>query len=205
MPKAFSEKDRQIIKKNLIEQGKVYFGKYGLKKTIIDDLTKSVGIAKGTFYSFYKSKEELFLDVLETIEREHVDILAKKIVNPDKSPKQIFKEFIKYRMDVIENEPIIQMLLSSDEMDYLFRALPENARLNRLIHRKIDHEFMMQFTKKWQEEGLLKVIDPDILVNMYRIFAVISLGKDHIGKTKYYETIDLLIDILVDYLIIEST
>lgn len=204
MPKAFSDREKKIIKKKLIGKAKEYFGIFGLKKTNIGDLTKSIGIAKGTFYNFYKSKEELFLDVLEKVEQDHVDFLSKEIINSDKSPKEVFKFFLKYRYNVIETESIIKMLLSSDEMDYLFRMLPETTRINHFIRRKIDNEYMMQFTKKWQEDGLLKKIDPEILVNLYRIFAVISLGKEHVGKSKINETIDLLIDILAEYLIIPS-
>ncbi len=203
MPKAFSDREKKIIKKKLLEKGKEYFRIFGLKKTNIGELTKSIGIAKGTFYNFYKSKEKLFLDILEKVEQDHVDFLSKEITNIDKSPKDIFKFFLKYRYNVIETEPIIKMLLTSDEMDYLFRILPETTRIN-FIRRKIDNEYMIQFNKKWQEDGLLKKIDPEILANLYRIFAVISIGKEHVGKSKINETIDLLIDILADYLIIPS-
>ena len=35
----------------------------GMKKTSVDQLTKAVGIAKGSFYKFYESKEMLFFAV----------------------------------------------------------------------------------------------------------------------------------------------
>ena len=41
-----------------------------LKKTSVDQLTKAVGIAKGSFYKFYESKEILFFAVLEDIHAE---------------------------------------------------------------------------------------------------------------------------------------
>ena len=37
-----------------------------MKKTSVDQLTKAVGIAKGSFYKFYESKEMLFFAVLDT-------------------------------------------------------------------------------------------------------------------------------------------
>ena len=41
-----------------------------MKKTSVDQLTKAVGIAKGSFYKFYESKEMLFFAVLEGIHSE---------------------------------------------------------------------------------------------------------------------------------------
>ena len=42
----------------------------GMKKTSVDQLTKAVGIAKGSFYKFYESKEMAFFAVLESIHSE---------------------------------------------------------------------------------------------------------------------------------------
>jgi AcrR family transcriptional regulator len=43
---------------------------YGIRKTNVEELTEAAGISKGAFYSFYPSKEELFMDILEEIEEE---------------------------------------------------------------------------------------------------------------------------------------
>ena len=42
----------------------------GMKKTSVEQLTKAVGIAKGSFYKFYESKEMLFFAVLENVHSE---------------------------------------------------------------------------------------------------------------------------------------
>ena len=41
-----------------------------MKKTSVDQLTKAVGIAKGSFYKFFESKEMAFFAVLESIHSE---------------------------------------------------------------------------------------------------------------------------------------
>jgi len=41
-----------------------------MKKTSVDQLTKAIGIAKGSFYKFYESKEMAFFAVLESIHSE---------------------------------------------------------------------------------------------------------------------------------------
>ena len=46
------------------------FTDYETEKTSVEQLTKAVGIAKGSFYKFYESKEMLFFAVLEGIHAE---------------------------------------------------------------------------------------------------------------------------------------
>jgi AcrR family transcriptional regulator len=43
------------------------FIRYGIKRTSIDDIAREAGIAKGTLYLYYKSKDALFAAVAETI------------------------------------------------------------------------------------------------------------------------------------------
>lgn len=65
MARGFTDRERTAIRNDLIDAGRELFGKYGLKKTSIEDLTKTVGIAQGSFYTFFKSKEKLYLEVIE--------------------------------------------------------------------------------------------------------------------------------------------
>lgn len=60
MPKKFSEIEKTQIKQKLLDSARSLFTRYGIKKTSVEDLTKGAGIAVGTFYAFYQSKEELF-------------------------------------------------------------------------------------------------------------------------------------------------
>ena len=70
MPRPWSEEEKKIIKKSLIKEGRKLFEKYGLQKTTIDEIVSAARISKGSFYRFYQSKEELYFDVLDEVERE---------------------------------------------------------------------------------------------------------------------------------------
>ena len=43
--------------------GRELFCSKGFKDTNISDITKKAGIAVGTFYSYYPSKEKLFIEI----------------------------------------------------------------------------------------------------------------------------------------------
>ncbi len=60
MTRSFNDDEKQFIYTALIDQGKELFSQFGFKKTSILEITKRTGIAQGTFYNFFASKEELY-------------------------------------------------------------------------------------------------------------------------------------------------
>jgi len=63
MPRAFNNDEIERIRTSLLRTGRASFLERGLKGTTIDHLITSVGIGKGSFYQFFKSKEDLFLEL----------------------------------------------------------------------------------------------------------------------------------------------
>jgi AcrR family transcriptional regulator len=79
MPKALSENERIYLKERLVEQAKRCFSQFGLRKTTVDELVRSVGIPKGTFYLLFPSKEALFFEAYRGMHDELQDAAVKGI------------------------------------------------------------------------------------------------------------------------------
>ena len=58
---AFTDYETEQLRKALLKETRRCAVTLGMKKTSVDRLTKAVGIAKGSLYKFYESKEMLFL------------------------------------------------------------------------------------------------------------------------------------------------
>ena len=67
---AFTDYETEQLRKALLKETRHCAVTLGMKKTSVDQLTKAVGIAKGSFYKFYESKEMAFFAVLEGIHAE---------------------------------------------------------------------------------------------------------------------------------------
>ena len=67
---AFTDYETEQLRKALLKETRHCAVTPGMKKTSVEQLTKAVGIAKGSFYNFYESKEMLFFAVLEGIHTE---------------------------------------------------------------------------------------------------------------------------------------
>lgn len=59
----FTDEQRQKIRARLLESAQRHAIADGVMKTSLDTLTSEAGISKSSFYKFYDSKEQLFLEV----------------------------------------------------------------------------------------------------------------------------------------------
>ena len=76
MARSFSEREKENIRKSLIDICKQNWTQYGYKKTSVDEICKQAGISKGAFYLFFESKEALFCEVLCSVQREICEMAA---------------------------------------------------------------------------------------------------------------------------------
>lgn len=73
MATAFSDEEKKFIREKLKEAAYECLREYGVKKTTVDQIVQITGIAKGSFYKFYDSKEILFFTVLEEYQKSIID------------------------------------------------------------------------------------------------------------------------------------
>ena len=76
MARSFSEREKENIRKSLMDICKQNWTQYGYKKTSVDEICKQAGISKGAFYLFFESKEALFCEVLCSVQREICEMAA---------------------------------------------------------------------------------------------------------------------------------
>jgi AcrR family transcriptional regulator len=142
MPKSFSENERMIIKKRLIDEAEACLSQFGIRKTTVDELVRRANIPKGTFYLFYESKELLFLDVYN---RFHDEMHKRYLAEIDKmddgiTPRQM-SEFI-FKIYKETKASFLLRFIASGELELLIRKLPPelvqaNAEIDNLSVEKL--------------------------------------------------------------------
>ena len=83
---AFTDYETEQLRKALLRETRHCAVTLGMKKTSVDQLTKAVGIAKGSFYKFYESKELAFFAVLESIHAELYEVADRALCESDGLP-----------------------------------------------------------------------------------------------------------------------
>lgn len=133
MPK-FSEQERDIIKERLCVEGEKLFSAHGVRKVTINDLTAAAGISHGAFYTFYESKEHLFMEININKQREIFEQLEWLInENKKRKPQELVKLVINFLMEKFFADPIISSI-NGELWDYLSRRLPPETIENNMIN-----------------------------------------------------------------------
>ncbi len=195
MPKAFSEHEKEVIGSLLLEQGYKLFSTYGLKKTNIEEIAKAAGISKGAFYSFYDSKEALFMDVVEQAElRVRQEILA-AIDLPGPSPRARLFNILKKAFSLFQAIPILQFFTGSD-YDLLFRRVSSEKFQEHLAS---DRVFFEEMIARCQEAGIYIRAPFEQIMGLLYLLVLAALHKDDLGLSTSDKSIDILLEMVAAF------
>jgi AcrR family transcriptional regulator len=197
MPKALSEQEKETIRAQFREKGKKLFEKHGLKKTSVDELTKAVGVSKGAFYLYFESKEELFLEILEQIEKEIQTSILEFVVTPKANPRNNVSGMLESFLLTWDAYPLLKHFSKTD-FDYLVRKVPAERAMQ---HANNDEDFSNEFIKKIKQEGIMVKASPRVISNLIKSLFFIGLHREDLGEAHYQETMDVMINLVSGYIV----
>jgi AcrR family transcriptional regulator len=186
-----SAEQRKQIHETLLTKSKDLFIQYGFSKTSIDDIVNECGIAKGSFYSYYPTKEELFYAVLRREEEIKNKIIA-EVMSESLPPKELLIRFFDISFKAIEENAFFQSLYQRGEYEKIVKRLPKELIED---HAKEDLESSLDFVKFLQGKGVTEE-DPEILIGLFRIIMMLPLHREEIGEQTFLKTIKKLIECL---------
>ncbi|MEJ2303114.1 MAG: TetR/AcrR family transcriptional regulator [Anaerolineales bacterium] len=195
MPKAFTEHERELIGERLVEQGYRLFSAYGLRKTNIEEIAKAAGISKGAFYSFYESKEALFMDVIEEAEMRFRQEILAMIDLPGPSPRARLYAILKKAFSLLKTIPILQFLTGSD-FDLLFRRMPPEKLQE---HVASDRAFFEELIAGCQKAGIPIQAAPEQITALLYPLVLTSLHEEDLGAYDFNGSIDLLLELVAAF------
>ncbi len=195
MPKAFSEREKELIRARLIEAGDKQFSVYGLKKTNIDELARAAQISKGAFYLFYESKEALFMDVAEAVERRARGAILAAIDRPGSSPRARLLAVLKSGFDLLKTTPILRSFTGSD-YDWLFRRVPPEKLQ---AHLASDRLFLQELVARCRAAGIPIHARPDEIARLLYPLVLAGMHADALGPANVDGSVDVLLELVAAY------
>lgn len=119
-----SDADKENIRKKLKGLCEECWISQGYKKTSIKSLCEKAGISVGTFYTLYPTKEDLFFETIETIQRR----LKEKIfeINRNRQTKDGFAESMKILFKEYDSKPFLYNVNTPDFQSFITK-LPEET------------------------------------------------------------------------------
>ena len=188
--RVFTVEDKEKLRLVMLEAGFPLIKQYGVLHTTVEKIADAAGIAKGTFYHFWKNKEEYLADLI----RYHRVTTIPKIVGEDvlKGKRKLGRE---------EVRSCLRAMVDKEISIYPYMTISDEARLMEKTN---------DFNPDEKKEsaiaaGLLgylqnvkKDVDLLLLANMVKVLVLTSEARDELHESTYEKTIDALIDCILD-------
>ncbi|MDE7044631.1 MAG: TetR/AcrR family transcriptional regulator [Acetatifactor sp.] len=185
-----SDADKEMIRKRLNELCEECWIAQGYKKTSIKSLCEKGGISVGTFYTLYPTKEDLFLETIETIQRR----LKEKIfeINRVRQTKEGFAESIKELFKEYDSKPFLYNVNTPDFQSFITK-LPEETI------KKVKFDSFDFFRQAVHAAGLeLKMEESKAYGILSALLSVINAKETLSVTCDYFAVFEFMADSLVD-------
>lgn len=166
-----SRKEAQERRAEILDISMELFRTKGFDNTSISDILSEVGIARGTLYYHFKSKEEIMDSIIDRQSREMIN-RAKEIANTKSLP--VLVRFFSTLQSLNFNN-------SDDRAVVEFIHRPQNALINEKNHRVIMNEIppiLLGIVEDGIKEGIFKMDYPYEAIEMVINYAISVFGHE---------------------------
>ena len=178
-------------KADILNCGKKLFSSKGFKDTNVTDITKMAGIATGTFYIYYPSKDKLFMEIFlgENVK------LKKNIIesiNLKNDPADVMKEMMLKNQKGMNSNPILRECYNRE----VFSRIEQNYRMeNGLEYVDFLYDSFIKIVNKWQTEGKIRNdIDAEMIMAIFIALINIDTHKEEVGIQYFPQVLEYLVE-----------
>lgn len=122
--KAYSHKEKEIVREKLIQCGLELMAKQGIAHTTVEQVYQQVGISRTFFYSFFNSKEDLIVEALVLQQPKIIVYLNTLMNDPNLSWRQAVTQFLTTCCYGEQNGIVV---LTLEEQQALFKRISNDS------------------------------------------------------------------------------
>jgi AcrR family transcriptional regulator len=157
------EKNKEV---EIIKAGSMVFCKKGFSNASIQEIADCADIGKGTIYEYFKSKEELFILVMEYNHNEYVKRLEEYLLGIHTFEKKL-EAFFLYNQEVIEkNLEHIELMIKNEFSALSSRAKDKIQSLMQILRRKVV-AIIVEILKLGEKEGKVRSLNQEFIGDIF--------------------------------------
>lgn len=196
MPR-FTQDQRARIKQRLLAVASELFAARGYKDVTIDDVVAGAGIAKGTFYGFFPSKEELFTAVWEEEHEQLHERMTRLYGGLNVRDRAGLKRAVGRALQEVFDHPLLARVLNERDTPVWLRAVQDPQSLHQ--QEQATNTFLTELIARGQQAGLMRDGDPAHLSDLLmRLVTGLFLAGGPVGGRQLVADIQLAMDVLID-------
>jgi len=187
----FTEEQQNEIREKLFQAGIEYLKTYGVQKMTVDKLAAAAGIAKGSFYNFYKSKEEFLFALSEYAGAKMGEMLSRKLNGRKKLTASEFTDFLR---EYLHSDYDLMASMTVDDFLWMKKHLAE--------YELFEPKGQIPVAEYWL--GLIEDArpnaDPGVIVNLVKCIYAMREHRANMVEKSLDESIELVIKTMENYL-----
>lgn len=187
------DNSHQGMRENIINVATQVFGRYGFKKTSMDDIARALRMGKSSIYYYFKGKEEIFQAVVDR-EADMLKLKVKEILESAIDAREKLRKYVKLRMDLVKQLSNYMEILKNDDL--------MNLELTERIRKKYDDEeitIIRQILEEGNNRGLFRVKDLSLSA-LAIVTAMKGLEVPLVASTMGVDSLNIVIDDMLDIL-----
>lgn len=171
------EEKKQQTKKAILEAAVRLFDKKGFEKTSIEELAKEAGVGKGTIYTYFQTKSEIFYAFCEEqLEFVHAELASK--TDPDAPViEQVMTVFMGEFLHVTQNREFGRFFMQQ----VLFPEGTDKSRFEEVDNKWLDLLYSI-YRRAQQKNELRKDIDLLYLVGHFYALYILVVSSWYSGR-----------------------
>ncbi len=182
-------------KVDIFNCGKELFSSKGFKDTNVSDITKRAGIAVGTFYNYYASKEKLFIEIYLK-ENEKLKRNIMELIDLDDDPIKVVKEAISLNLKGMNSNPILKEWYNRDLFSKLEKEFYQEGGIVEVY--ELMNSSTAELIKTWKvEKKIRNDLDDEFILSLFNSVPYIEIHKQEIGISHFPQIIDYLVEFIM--------
>jgi AcrR family transcriptional regulator len=191
MPKIVTEHEKDMVREAMFTQGIELIRKKGVKRITVEDITSATHIGKGSFYSYYNSKEELLYSIIKKSEIrmfERVEAVLSENANLNERLVKVLKEIYLAADSIV-------LYVSPSDIELLLRKLP--AEVADREASKSNNYFSRTLSLCGIDESRCEM---DVLAYLMNALHFVGSTDMSFGERGREKALDLLVHAIADYM-----
>lgn len=189
--------DKKII---IHDCAKELFCMKGFKDTNISEITKMAGMAVGTFYHYYASKEKLFMDIFL---EENMKLKKSCFESLDlkQNPMKLVEQMLRLNVEGMRANPILKEWYNKFVFEKLQQVYREETGLDAVDFL---YDNFLMLIKQWQEQGKMRNdLDSKMIMMIFSAIINIDTHKEEIGIDYFPELLENMTSLIMESLMLK--
>lgn len=192
MPAIFTEADREELRRRMFDAGWDLIVEKGVRSLRVEDVASRVGIAKGTFYSFFPSKEEFAYSIVKANRRAVMELFEELC---EQEGGRLGRDAMRtWLRSLWYSDRNIYRYATAEDFAYLSRRWPDEHSFDPEVDRVTMGRIMERL------EGVRPDADWRVVANLQKGIALMLLDRSLMHAEALDAAVDAVIEAICDEL-----